>query len=141
MPSPPSSLLDKNNNHDENEKIRAAIQKFRNILQRSRYSNKNVQKLFGIPPRNISSDEFKLEKDMDMTSITKETMLSFAQSPIYIKPVTAGTQSTLASLLDDILNAQTNRIDESNDLYHKEEDYDPSLKCFVSLFLLGFAGT
>ena len=148
VPSSPSSSLTTNDaisNHDENEKIRKTIHRFRNILERSRYNNENVQHLFGIRPRNESLHELKL--DADMSSVKKETMLSFAQSPIYIKPVSAGTQSKLPSLLDDFVDSKTNGVHKTSALHpidnsteKKEVDYESSLKCLTSLFLLGFAG-
>jgi len=70
-------------------------------------------------------------------------MLSFAQSPIYIKPVSAGTQSKLPSLLDGgIANIRNGQVDEVDEIVvdKKEDNYGSSLKCLVSLFLLGFAG-
>ncbi len=100
-------------------------------------------------------------------------MLTFAQCPIYLKPISAGTQSKLPSLLDDMNIGDTHTrtrtrtrtctrststsdskdtafdqlsfvdVSDNSDDNDKNQKGDidlSSLKCIVSLFLLGFAG-
>lgn len=111
------------NVHD-NEKVLNAIQKLRNVLEMSHFDNQHVQQLFDIPPKEQLSG-------INLDELKKEYQLAFATSPIFLKPQRAGSQFQLPPLLDELLNND----DEVN------EKQKSSLKCLVTLFSLGFAGT
>jgi len=85
-----------------------------NILRRSGYNHRNIQRLFGI--KQLSD----LEKNSD-GEWGKAAALAFARGPVYVTPVSARPQSQLPSLLDNI-------------------EQGSSLHCLVAMFLLGFAG-
>ena len=117
--------------HSSNNNTIKMIQTFKKVLEKSHYNNQNVQKLFGIP----SKKDLIREKNLD--KLDKQQMLAFAQCPIYLKPVAAGTQTNLPSMLHDLMmkdDCSSNNKDSDDD-----DDKMASLKCFVSLFLLGFA--
>jgi hypothetical protein len=90
------------------------IPNLENVLQRSGYNHRNIQRLFGI--RQLSD----LEKNSD-GEWGKAAALAFARGPVYVKPVSSRPQSQLPSLLDNL-------------------EQGSSLHCLVAMFLLGFAG-
>ena len=102
------------------------IQKLKKVLEMSNYNNQNVQKLFGIPSKK------DLIGKNNLNELDKHQMLAFAQCPIYLKPVAAGTQTNLPSMLHDLMK------DDGRSTKDGDEEM-ASLKCFVLLFLLGFA--
>jgi len=109
----------------ENEKIRDEIKALKHILEKSNFSNQHIQRLCGIP-------RWSEVIDKGVNNLKKGELLGFAQCPIYLTPVKAGTHSKLPSFLDeDIANNNS-----SNSI---EELALVSLKSLVSLFLLGFA--
>ncbi len=113
------------NKNDDDKKVKLAIEQLRHLLVNSHYDNQNVQKLCG----------------------EENHLLAYARSPIYLKPQSAGSQSTLHSILDDLLC----QVDGDNHDDLKQNGYtcregrcevdhkSSSLKCLALLFLLGFA--
>lgn len=105
----------------EDTKIRGAISDLKQILEQSSFNNEQVQRLFGISP--CGNDE------QHNSGEDRSKMLSFSQGPVYIKPVRAGEQVSLPFALDELDGNGNERLGDNNS----------SLKCLVTLFLLGFA--
>lgn len=113
------------NHNDNDKKVKLAMEQLRHLLVNSHYDNQNVQKLCG----------------------EENHFLAYAKSPIYLKPSSAGSQSRLPPVLDGLLC----QVDDDNHDNFKQNGYTcregggevdhalSSLKCLVSLFLLGFA--
>ena len=120
--------------HRENIKRTEAIKNFRIILEKSHFDNKHVQQMFGIPPMKENIDYYLSSSHNDLS---KEQMLAFAKCPIYISARSAGTQSTLPPMMNDLLHKDSEMDENDND---GNDYFLSSLKCIVSLFSLGLAG-
>ena len=147
---------DNNKTSDEQQRLQNAIQNLKHILDQSHFDNQHIQQLFGIIPLatekereyqyyykheksyNYEKDKGGIGQEQQEPIIRKENLPSFAKCPIYLKPQAAGTQSKLPPLLDGLVSSCTTSTDTSND--DKRERSLSSLKCLVTLFLLGFAG-
>ena len=90
------------------------IKQLRQTLRNSGYDNHHVQTLFNIP-------HYRPEDG------PKNHRLSFASGPVYVKPVPAGSK---------IYPLDLNEVTSS----HPNERKQSSLKCLVTLFLLGLCG-
>lgn len=123
----PSKLNDRND-----DKVRNSIQELRSVLEKTRFDNRHIQSIFGIPTKE-NVRKIKHEE------LTKGDMLAFANCPIYLKAQSAGSQTVLPSILDG-LQYSTNNTDTKGKEKPEIDKHESSLKCMVALFLLGIAG-
>ncbi len=132
--------------NDEKENVLENIETLRSILRQSNFDNLHIPKIFGI--EHIDRNEFYKPE----SKFTKAQSLSFARGPVYLTPISAGSQTNLPSFLREemehiIISKQGNGNAGRSSEAGSKENADilnvssmSSLKCLVALFLLGFAG-
>lgn len=96
------------------KEVQEKVIQLKGILDASSYNHTTIKLLFGVKPFS------KINRKIEETS--RNDALGFVSGPIYVKQVSAGNQA---------------RIPEN--LLASTDDHLSSLKCLVTMFLLGFS--